>query len=328
MRRLLIWNDGSGKAEANRQVFVQAQADNDTQIHEMTRDGDLKACITQAVEEGCEVIMAAGGDGTVNAVVNAMMFIEESRRPRLAILPLGTANDFAATLTLPDDISQTFELSYTDQTLPIDVVKIHAHNFQRYFANIAAGGNSVRVSEELTDDMKARWGAFCYLRGGVPLLADLQTFHITAQCDSEKFSAIDSWAVLVANGKTNAGRIVVAPNASPNDGLLEVIIIRDGTVLDIVDIISHALLGSYLECEQVIYRQVRRLQLHSEPSMRFTIDGEVIEEEPVEFEVVPGAVCMFVGDELWAAQSHQELARRLKLETQQAARWSASEQRG
>lgn len=306
MRRLLVWNGGSGKSVAFQQLLDQNRICDATQLYELTRGSDLKARISHAVEEGCEVVLVAGGDGTVNAVVNALMSIESVRRPRLAILPLGTANDFAATLTLPDDIGRALELSYTNQSLPMDVVKIRAHDFQRYFANIAAGGNSVRVSEELTDDMKTRWGAFCYLRGGLPVLADLQTFHITAQCDSEQFSDIDSWAVLVANGKTNAGRIVVAPNASPNDGLLDVIIIRDGTILDIVDIVSQALLGSYLECEQVIYRQVRRLQLHSEPSMRFTIDGEVIEEEPVEFEVVPGAISMFVGDELWAAHLLQE----------------------
>lgn len=306
MRRLMIWNGGSGKAVAFQRLLDHDRICDSTHLYELTRDGDLKARIAEAVEDGCEVVLAAGGDGTVNAVVNALMHIETARRPRLAILPLGTANDFAATLTLPDDAGRALELSYTNQFLPMDVVKIHAHNFQRYFANIAAGGNSVRVSEELTDDMKTRWGAFCYLRGGLPVLADLQTFHINAQCDSEQFSAIDCWAILVANGKTNAGRIAVAPKAAPNDGLLDVIIIRDGTILDIVDIVSQALLGSYLECEQVIYRQVRRLLLHSEPSMRFTIDGEVIDEEPVEFEVVPGAISMFVGDAFWAAQAHQE----------------------
>ncbi len=306
MRRMMVWNGGSGKVVANQRLLQQAKGDDATEIYEVSRDGDLKTRISQAVAEGCQVVVAAGGDGTVNAVVNALMSIEKDRRPHLAILPLGTANDFAATLKLPDDVGQAFELSYSQQLLPIDVVKIHACEFQRYFANIAAGGNSVRVSEEMTDEMKERWGAFCYLRGGLPVLADLQTFKITAHCDSEVFSDIDSWAVLIANGKTNAGRIMVAPNASPNDGLLEVIIIRDGSVLDIMEIVSQALLGSYLECDQVIYRQVQRLRLHSEPSMRFTIDGEVIDEEPVEFEVVPGAISMFVGDDFWAAHAGRE----------------------
>lgn len=305
MQRLLIWNGDSGQATAYAHVRKRSHADASTQIIEMTRELDLIAAVTRACDEGCQVVVAAGGDGTVNAVVNAMMSIGAAYRPRLAILPLGTANDFAATLAIPDDIDQALDLSYSQQALPIDVVKIRAHHVQRYFANIAAGGNSVRVSEEMTAEIKARWGAFCYLRGGLPVLADLKTFRITAQCDTETFSDIDTWAVLVANGKTNAGRIVVAPNASPNDGLLDVIIIRDGNVMDIMEIISQALLGSYLECDQVIYRQVQNLRLQSVPGMRFTIDGEVIDEEPVEFEVVAGAISMNVGDEFWAESGLQ-----------------------
>lgn len=290
MKKMLVWNAGSGKAVANQMVrenFPQSQ------IVDMGREVNLAEQIAAKVRQGAEVVVAAGGDGTVNAVVNALMQLEQ--RPRLAILPLGTANDFAGTLCIPDSIPEALKLMDTDQCLPIDVVRIQAEHFERFYANIAAGGNSVRVSQEMTEEMKARWGAFCYLRGGVEVLMDLQSFQITAECDGERFDGIDSWAVLVANGRTNAGRIVVAPKASPVDGLLDVIIIRDGTVLDIVDIVSNALLGSYLDCEQVIYRQVKRLRLHSDPSMPFTMDGEVIDREPVQFDVEQAAIQTYVG---------------------------------
>ncbi len=219
---------------------------------QLNRSQDLKQCIAQAIDAGCKTVIAAGGDGTVNAVVNALMAMEVSHRPELAIIPLGTANDFAGALAIPDELEKAIELINSGRRVPIDVVRMSASHFQRYYANIAAGGNSVRVSEALTDELKARWGAFCYIRGAVDVLADMMTFAVQIECDGEKIEA-DSWGVLVANGKTNAGRILVAPQASLTDGLLDVIIIREGGVLDMVEIVAKTLLTSFLECDQVIF---------------------------------------------------------------------------
>lgn len=291
--QLLIWNGKAGKADLIEQLRTRFPPAT-TRFVEMQREVDLCSVIE---ESEYEVVIAAGGDGTVNAVVNALMRIEAAKRPRLAVMPIGTANDFASTLALPNNMAACVDLLTTSQHLPIDVVRIQADGFQRYYANIAAGGNSVRVAEEMTDEIKAAWGAFCYLRGGLEVLNSLKNFRITADCGGERLHDLDTWAVLVANGRTSAGRIAVAPEASPIDGLLDVIIIRDGNMLDILEIVSNALVGSYLDCEQVIYRQVPYLTLHSVPGMRFTLDGEVIDEEPMRFEAIPGAIEMYVGSE-------------------------------
>ena len=103
--------------------------------------------------------------------------------------------------------------------------------------------------------------------------------------------------MIVANGRTNAGGIVVAPPARPHDGLMDVVVIRNGSVLDMMAIVGNAMLGDYLASEQVTHLQVRQLKLRSEPGMRFTMDGEVIDEEPLDFNIVPGAIRMFVGDD-------------------------------
>ncbi len=295
--QLFLWNGGSGKAAVVQEVRRQVETFGPTTSLELTHDVDLTETLDKAFDRGCRTVIAAGGDGTVNAVVNSLLQLDASRRPRLAIVPLGTANDFAGTLAIPDELPAAVDLLRTGRVVPIDVVRISADQFQRYYANIAAGGNSVRVSEALTDDIKATWGAFCYMRGAVGVLADMQTYHVRAECDGEIIEC-DSWGILIANGRTNAGRIPVAPKASPNDGLIDVIVIRDGNVVDMVEIISKTLLSSFLESEQVIFRQVRTLRLSSSPAMRFTLDGEVIDEEPINFEVVPGAIEMFVGPEL------------------------------
>ncbi len=296
LKTLVVYNQGSGRSAQNAErlsVFRTAGS----RLVEFSREACLKDLIQEAVNDGFEAVIAAGGDGTVNAVVNELMSVDVEKRPAMAILPLGTANDFALTLGIPIDIDIAISQWNHANCIPIDIVRISAEGSERYYANVAAGGNSVRVTEEITAEMKSRWGAFCYLRGAVPILADLQSYHIELECDGEILEGLDSWAVLVANGRTNAGGIVVAPPASPNDGLMDVIVIRNGTVLDLMAIVGNAILGDYLASEQVVHRQVKRLKLRSEPGMRFTLDGEVIDEEPVEFNIMPGAIRMFVGDD-------------------------------
>ncbi|GAA5509603.1 diacylglycerol/lipid kinase family protein [Novipirellula caenicola] len=296
MTNLVFWNRGSGKSEQVERLRKLLPLSTTTWV-QMTRELNLQETIQTQLDCRCDIVFAAGGDGTVNAVVNALMKIDADRRPCLAVIPLGTANDFAGTLAISDAVEQAVALSCNRQPVPIDVVRITGHGFERYYANVAAGGNCVRVSEELTDEIKSRWGAFSYLRGAVGVLADMKSFRVNAEMDGQKIADFDSWAVLVANGRTNAGRIEVAPEASLVDGLLDVVLIKDGDVMDMVEIVAGNLLGNFLECEQVIYRQARRLKLFSDPPMRFTLDGEVVDEEPVEFECIPGAIRMFVGPE-------------------------------
>lgn len=291
--KIVFSNRGSGRAGQLETVKRHFESTSTTWV-ELTRDVDILSEIELAITNGCETVVAAGGDGTVNAIVNAMMVIDEENRPSLGIIPMGTANDFAGTLAIPSNPITAIGLLDHPPT-PIDTVRIRGENFERYFANVAAGGNSVRVSEEMTDEVKARWGALSYLRGAFNVLPHMQTYNINVVCDSEHIRNLDAWAVLVCNGKTNAGHIQVAPFASPTDGLLDLVLIRNGYAADMFEIAASNLLGNYLECDQVIFRQVRKLTLSSKPSMRFSVDGEVIAEEPVEFEIQPEAINMHTG---------------------------------
>jgi len=292
--KLFIFNDGSGKAELVAQ-YRERLSDSRMKELRLDRSIDLAVEIARAVDEGCETIFAAGGDGTINAVVNAIMRLDEDRRPVLAIIPTGSANDFATgTLHIPPDVDGVLDMIHDGEVTPMDVVEIRAAGFVRYFANVAAGGNSVRVSEQLSDDVKKKWGALSYIRGSIGVINDLNSYHVIADLDGERIE-IDSWGLLVANGNTNAGGIMVAPKASPDDGLMDVILIRDGSALDMVEIISKTLICSFLECEQVVFRQVKRLELRSEPAMRFTMDGEIFDEKPDQFTIIPDAVRMLIG---------------------------------
>ncbi|QDV45568.1 Diacylglycerol kinase [Stieleria neptunia] len=286
----VIWNAGSGKADQIVQLR-RLLAGFATRWTKIRRDVDLREAMT---ESRCRTVIAAGGDGTVNAVVNALMGLDARSRPSLSIIPLGTANDFAGTLAVSDDVVEAVQQMRKSEPHFIDIVQVHADGFQQYFANVAAGGNCVRVSEVMTDEIKQRWGAMSYVRGAVSVLADMLSYRVQVDMDGEQLE-LDSWAILVANGRTNAGRIEIAPAASPTDGLLDIVLIKDGTVADMAEIVTRNLTGSFGRCDQVIHRQAKCLELRSSPAMRFTLDGEMVDAEPIRFCIEPAAIKMFVG---------------------------------
>lgn len=287
----VYWNPRSGRAKQIDALREALNRDYQADWIELDEELDLPKDLQRQAAKGIQSVVAAGGDGTINAVVNGLMNVEPDQRPALGIIPIGTANDFAVNLQIPNDPIEAAKRLSTPAR-PVDIVEICGKDLKLHYANVAAGGNCVRVSESMTEEIKQTWGAFSYLRGAIHVLADMATYKVTATCDDEVIEDLTTWAILVANGRTNAGHIEVAPRASVADGLIDVIMVRDGTVADMLEIAAANLLGDFLKHDQIIFRQVKQLTLHSDPPMRFTIDGEVIDKEPVQFRVLAGAIQM------------------------------------
>jgi len=100
---------------------------------------------------GCQTVVAAVGDGTINALVNALMCVNQTARPSLAIVPVGTANDFAGTLCIPNDLPGAIALIRFSNPRPVDLIETRRDGFSRYYANIAAGGNCVSASDAISE---------------------------------------------------------------------------------------------------------------------------------------------------------------------------------
>ena len=269
----------------------------DTTIWETTPEVNASKLALRGVEKGFDCIVAAGGDGTINSVANGIAASGEVAT--MGVLPMGTANDLAFTLGLPIDLQQAAEWLYVGESRPFDLIEVETPTEKRCLANMATGGNSNRVTESLTDEIKQVWGPLAYLRGAVGILADLGSFEVTLRIDEQEQFTARIWNMLVANGRTNAGRLPVAPNALPDDGLLDLILIRDGNLIDLAAIATEfaILPTNYLDSDQVIYRQAKQITLESDPPMKFSIDGEMLETPPIAFRVKPGAINMIYGPE-------------------------------
>ncbi len=295
---LLIMNSSSGRMKDNPDLQEQLTRLPDTTICNLTSEVDLKAVISQAIDQGLKCLISAGGDGTVNAIVNTLMSFDKNDRPVLGILPVGTANDFAGTLDIPDEIDLALGLFQESNLLAVDVISACSARGQQFFANVATGGNSVKVSELITDELKSQWGPFCYARGAIEVLANLESYNINLNYDNQVSQQHSTWSILIANGQTNAGRLRVAPKASPIDGLMDIIIVEDGSFFDAAEIGTDLVLGNFLEHPLVHHRQARKLTFQSRPVLKFSLDGEPIDDLIETFEIIPGAIRMFVGPEM------------------------------
>lgn len=293
---LVIYNPKSGSAaQASDALAWLAKAPNVT-LRETEKAGDAcEFAAAAAIGENFDLVIAAGGDGTVHSVANGIAIAGNGAS--MGVLPIGTANDFAFTLGMPDDplLAAKYLLSATPH--PMDLIEATGSSQSRYVVNMATGGNSNRVTESLTNEIKQTWGPLSYLRGAVGVLADLGSFDLTVTVDeTERFNA-RIWNMLVANGRTNAGRLPVAPNARPDDGLLDLILIRDGTLVDLAAIAAEfAILPiNYLDSDQVIFRQAKKITFQADPPMKFSLDGEILEEPPTTFQVRPRLINMIYG---------------------------------
>ncbi|EYF05822.1 Transcription regulator [Chondromyces apiculatus DSM 436] len=289
MKTWIIANPSSGTAAAKLDRVRELTANRpDIEVKVTTEPGHARALAMEAAAQGVDRVVAAGGDGTIHEVVQGLAVVQD--RPMLGILPLGTGNDLARTLGISADPAEALAVLDHGVPRPLDLMKVEMGGKTYYGVNVSAGGFSGQVNEVLTGDMKSTWGPLAYVRGAMTVLPDLTAYRTSLAWDDGEFEQIDALNVVVANGRTCAGGVRVAPEADPADGLLDVVVVRYGSLLDLAGVATRLLAGDYLGSDDVSLRRVRKVRITSEPGMWFNIDGELIGNEPISFEAMPGAL--------------------------------------
>ena len=259
---------------------------------------DAEVCITAkagaamqstrtALRKGCEMVVAAGGDGTLNEVVNGLR--EDASAVVLGLIPLGTGNDFARTLGLPRDVDEAIALLRAGHTRAIDLVRVTSDEM-RYFVNVSTGGFSGLVDEKLTPEMKKTWGPLAYLRGAAAALPKLRAYRTTISLDSAESLALRLYDVVIANGRYVGSGTQIAPEASIDDGLLDIVLIPKCSAAELAVLAARVALGNHLSSPAIVFRRAAKVTVNSRPRMWFNVDGELVGNEPAEFEVLPRAL--------------------------------------
>ena len=293
MKTKFILNPTAGSADQTEPLINLAREVLDADVCRTQADKSATVWVREAVAEGYTRIVAAGGDGTINAAVNGLA--DAFERVTFGIVPLGTGNDLARTLGLPTDPAAALRLIADGRTHAIDLIEVSAPGKRVYCANVSAGGFSGEVDEKLTAGMKATWGPLAYVIGAVSVLPDLTDYRTLLTFDEEETAEMDVLNVIVANGRTAAGGRPVAPLAAPDDGLLDVVVIENGPALKLAELAARFSSGEYLSHPLVLHRRARRVRVEAKPGMWFNVDGELCTNEPATFQVLPRRLRVVVG---------------------------------
>ena len=255
------------------------------------KKGDAIRLARDAVKKGFDYIIAAGGDGTLNEVINGIG--PNSNRVQVGLLPLGTGNDFARTLDLPHAVQDNIDILVAQQTSRIDLARVTSDR-TRYVVNVSAGGFSGLVDEKLTPKIKRTWGPLAYVRSAAAAFPELHAYRTKIVLDDDERLSVDLYNVIVANGRFVAGGLPVAPKADPRDGLLDVILIPKKSTAEIVLLAAQILLGKHLSNDAVIFRRAAKISIRSRPGMWFNADGELVGNQPAVFQIMPRALVFVV----------------------------------
>jgi diacylglycerol kinase (ATP) len=243
------------------------------------------------------LLLVAGGDGTVNDVVNGLGDAGFPEGVTLGILPTGTGNDLAATLCIPEDADLAEDVVRQDRVRTLDVARVRSEGIgERFFINVATGGLGAEISLANEAELKERWGKLSYLRASLEVATDFDVRELTLYLDGEK-QEVRAVNVVVGNCRYAGGGWLAAPKANPEDGLLDVVIIETLGLADVLQLAPASLArADYLGKEGVFFARAKEIRVETQPpGLEFTADGEVIGDEPAEFSVIPRALKVIVG---------------------------------
>jgi diacylglycerol kinase (ATP) len=253
-----------------------------------------------AAEEWREgLLIVAGGDGTVNDVVNGLGRAGFPEGVTLGILPAGTGNDLAATLCIPEEAELAEDVIRQNRERRLDVARVRSEGIgERFFINVATGGLGAEISNANNKVLKKRWGKLSYLRASLEVARNFEARELTLYFDGEGHQ-VKAVNIAVGNCRYTGGGWPATPKANPEDGLLDVVVIETLGAGELFDLAPAALAeSSYLDKEGVLFVRAKEIRVETQPpGLEFTADGEVIGNEPAQFSVLPQTLKVIVGPE-------------------------------
>ena len=249
----------------------------------------------QAALDGYEVIVAAGGDGTVNEVLNGLMEArtESKNRPALGVLCCGRGNDFAPCVNIPEDLPGAFQVLKDDHRRMIDIGRVRGGKFPqgRYFANnVGVGFDAIGTIEVAK---LPEWGMLSFL---IAILKTIFLFYkgppVRLDYDDETLTT-STLMLLTMNGKRMGTGFKMAPDAKPDDGLFDLVIVRQVSRLRIFSLIPHFMKGTQGSQPEVRTLRAARVTIMAvEGALPAQSDGEIIcvDGSRLEIEMLPHQV--------------------------------------
>lgn len=293
-RARLIYNPSSGREIIRRRLpdilELLETAGYETSCYATRGEDDATAEARRAVKSGFDLLIAAGGDGTIYEVVNGMA--GKAARPALGIIPCGTSNDFARALGIPKSVSRACRIITSGKTRRIDVGKIN----DRHFINIAGGGTLTDLSYEVPSKLKTLIGQLAYYVKGLEKLPSVRPIHMRLETRDRVVVDEDIMVFLIANSHSIGGFDRLAPKADLSDGKLDCIVVKKCNLPEFIRLATAAIRGEHLKDPSVLYFQTDyfKATTTSKETVQLNLDGELGGQLPCECQVLPGHLEVFI----------------------------------
>jgi diacylglycerol kinase (ATP) len=253
------------------------------------RPGHLSELAREAAADA-DLLVAVGGDGTVNEIANGIAGLDVE----LAVIPRGTGWDFVRTYRIPRRLEDAVEVALHGRTRAIDLGRARYRAWagsdgESLFANIASAGMSGAIAKRANETSKALGGKVCYVWATLAVFSRWRNDEVTVRVDGEEHTG-RMHDVIVANGRYLGGGMKMLPEAEPDDGSFDVLLIGDLTKRDLMLTLPKTYRGTHLPHPKATLLRGARVEVEAPEPLPVELDGEQPGTTPVSFEVVPRAL--------------------------------------
>ena len=287
---------GGGKSA---QIWARVRADLPLGVEalETIGPGHAVELTRMTLKQGADTIIAFGGDGTINEVVNGFFENEElvSSHAALAIIPHGTGSDFRRILNLPLDAKLAARVMHNGERRMIDVMKVRyagkdGHRHLRYSINVTSFGTGGLVARRVNRSLKALGGSAGFLLATIRTAMTFPGNLVTMKLDDSKTVNAHITNVAIGNGQYHGGGMWICPGAAIDDGLLDVTVVQRLTPYKILKSLPDLYTGGILSRDNVHAHRVKHLRAESAEAVFVEIDGEPAGRLPLEISILPQTI--------------------------------------
>ena len=286
----LILNGKSAGDDAVREA-VSALRDSGVRLDVRVtwEGGDAERYVAEAIADGVDIVIAGGGDGTLSEVATTLAHRDESAEalPALALLPLGTANDFASACGIPADPEAALRLVRDGAAVPMDLLKLDANGQAHWAANLASGGFGTEVTTETHEGLKKLLGGLAYVVTGLSKLGRIEPQR--ARLRGPGFAWEGEFIALgIGNGRQAGGGQALCPEALIDDGLLDVTVVPplQGELLATVGTALAAGKDAALD-GVAVRRQLSWIEIEAPQTLTLNLDGEPVQAMAFRIQCMP-----------------------------------------
>jgi YegS/Rv2252/BmrU family lipid kinase len=286
LRALLLVNRHSRQGEASLlQAINCLETLGFTLIQESTENPTQLGDVIRRYQQEIDLVIVGGGDGTLNAAVEAIV---DTQLP-LGILPLGTANDLARTLNIPNSLPEACQIIAGGTLRRIDLGVVNG----KYFFNVASLGLSVNITQGLTKEVKRRWGIFAYAATALQVIWKSRPFSAEIRINDQSV-LVKTVQIAVGNGRYYGGGMAVVHDAAIDDQRLDLYSLEMDHWWQIIPLLPAMRQGRHIDWPNVRALQGQEIIVTTRRPHSINTDGEITTHTPAVFRVIPQAIAVFV----------------------------------